>query len=385
MSWFSRFKNACNPRRLDDDLADEMRDHIERRAAEFRDRGLSEAEAQRQAARAFGNLTGIREASREIRLWTALEGTLQDIRYAWRGLFRNPVFAATTIASLGLAIGANTAIYSIIDAALLRPLPVPQPERLVTLATSGESSDIFSYPQYEQLRVAAGDAARLALFDSPNRVEAKASGSDAPYEEVVQQLVSPDAFEILGVPPALGALFSPAEDHYPGPRAVVVLSYAYWQRRFGGDPAILGRTFTIDNRPYAIVGIAREGFSGTEPGKFVDAWLPVTVTDPGIFIHDARLFHFMGRLTPGVSREQLADRLQPAFHRDQEIRSSRNDIPAAVQKQMRETILLAHSGANGVAGFRRTFSRPLWILFGVSACILLIACANMASLLLARS
>ena len=246
-------------------------------------------------------------------------------------------------------------------------------------------SDTFSYPLYEQLRGAAGDSGRLALFDSPNRVEAKASGADAPYEEVIQQLVSPDAFEILGVPPALGGLFSPAEDHYPAPRAVVVLSYAYWQRRFGGDPTILGRTFTVSNLPYCILGVAREGFAGMEPGKFVDVWLPVTVTDPGVFTDDVKLFHLMGRLAPGVSRERLAARLQPEFHHYQDLKIGRSDLPPAVQKQMRETMLLAHSGANGIEGFRRTFTRPLWILFGVSACILLIANANVASLLLARS
>lgn len=365
MSWFSRFKNAWNPRRLDEDLADEMRDHIERRAADLRGRGLNDSEAQRQAARSFGNLTGIRETSRELKLWAALEGTLQDARYAWRGLIRNPVFAVTTIASLGLAIGANTAIYSIVDAALLRPLPVSQPDRLVTLASSEDNqagipasggSDTFSYLQYEQLRGAADDSARLALFDSPNRVEAKASGGDAPYEEVIQQLVSPDAFEILGVSPALGALFSPGEDHYPAPRAVVVLSYAYWQRRFGGDPTILGRTFTVDNRPYSILGIARKTFSGTEPGKFVDVWLPVTVTDPGVFIHDVRLFHLMGRLAPGVSRENLAARLQPVFRHDQELRSRRDEIPAAVQRQMRRpssSLILGPMGLPDSAGLSR--------------------------------
>ncbi len=395
MSWFSRLKNALNPRRLDEDLADELRDHIERRAEELQRRGLTGAEAQRQAALNFGNLANVRERSRELRLWAALEGTLQDARYAWRGVCRNPIFAAAAVASLGLAIGANTAIYSIVDAALLRPLPVPEPGRLFTLATSADQPagsplsgdrDAFSYPLYEQLGGAAGNAARLALFDSPNRVEAKASGADAPYEEVIQQFVSPDAFDILGVPPVLGALFSPAEDHYPAPRAVAVLSYDYWQRRFGGDPGILGRRLAVDNRTFSILGVARKGFSGAEPGKFVDVWLPVTVADPDIFTNpDVRMFHLMGRLAPGVERRQLAARLQPAFHRHQERRIVPGEMPPGLEKQMRKAILLVDSGANGIAGFRRTFSRPLWILLGVSACILLIASANVAGLLLARA
>jgi predicted permease len=397
VSWFSRFKNALDPHRLDEDLAQELRDHIERRAEDLkrRGRGLSATESRRQAELAFGNLTDVRERSREVRLWPGLEATIQDARYAWRGLRRSPIFSATAIASLSLAIGANTAIYSIVYAALLRPLPLPQPDRLVTLVTTADQQpgsplsgdrDAFSYPLYDQLRGAAGDSARIALFGSPNRVEAKAYGVDAPYEEIIQQIVSPDAFDVLGVPPALGELFSPAEDHYPGPRAVAVLSYDYWQRRFGGDPAILGRRFAVDNRTYSILGVARKGFSGPEPGKFVDVWLPVTVADPGIFIHpDVRMFRLMGRLAPGVEREQLAARLQPVFRHRQEPRIAAGEVAPAVAKRMREATLMVQTGANGIAGFRRTFSGPLWILLAVSGCILLIACANVAGLLLARA
>jgi predicted permease len=393
VSWISRLKNVWNSRRLDEDLTDEIRDHIERRAADLRRSGLSDVDARRQAGRRFGNLTGIHETSRELKLWAGLERTAQDVRYAWRGLIRNPVFAAAAVASLGLAIGANTAIYSIVHAALLRPLPVPQPDQLVTLTASGDDaaiptsgdSDTFGYTLYEELRAAGGDSARLALFDTPNRVEVQAAGDDAAYEQAMQQMVSPDAFEMLGVPPALGAVFSPQEDHYPGARQVVVLSYDYWQRRFGGDPTILGRRLLVYGRLYSILGVARKGFSGTEPGRFVDVWLPVTVADPGIFTGNVRLFHLMGRLGAGVSREQLESRLQPAFHQHQELRIRRADLPTGVQKQLLEAALHAVSGANGEVGFRRTFSRPLWILFGVATAILLIASANVASLLLARS
>jgi len=386
MSWLSRLKNAWNSRRLDEDLTDEIRDHLESRSAELERGGLSPAEARRQALLAFGNVAGMREKSRDLRLWAAFESACQDTRYAWRGLLRNPVFSATAVLSLALAIGANTAIYSIVDAALLRPLPLPRPEHLVTLAASGEL-DTFSYPLYEQLRSAAGGAARIALFDSPSRAEAQAAAAGAPYEDVIQQYLSPDAFDVLGVPPALGQLFSPAEDHYPGPRAVVVLSYEYWQRRFAANPAVLGQRFTINGRGFAILGVARHGFSGVEPGKFVDVWLPITATDPDIFTSAAfQVFHLMGRLAPGVTCQQLAARLQPAFHHHQESRIGQGSaMPAAMQQQLRDMNLLAHSGANGVSAFRRNFSRPLWILLGVSACILLIACANVASLLLARS
>ncbi|HEY1495930.1 MAG TPA: ABC transporter permease [Candidatus Solibacter sp.] len=347
MSWLSRLKNAVYPRRLDDELAEEMRDHLERRAEELQALGLEEREARRQAVLRFGNVTGVRERSRELRLWAGLAGTLQDARYAWRGLLRNPVFAVTAVISLSLAIGANTAIYSIVEAAMLRPLPVAQPERLITLARGDD--DLFSYPRYEELRAAAGDSARLALLGAADRVDAKAWDDDAPYEEVMEQYCSANTFDVLGVAPALGSL---------GARDGVVLSYEYWRRRFGGDAAIVGRRFTIDGRMYWIAGVAREGFPGAEPGRFVDVWIPVTMMDPAIFTNaDIRLFHVMGRLAPGVGRERLASVLQ----------------------------LTVNSGANGVSAFRKTFARPLWILLGVSVCILLIACANVAGLLLARS
>lgn len=394
MSWLSRLVNAFHPARLDNELADEMRDHLERRAADLEARGLAPAEARRQAARTFGSATLLRETSRDLRLWAGLESTIQDVRYAWRGLLRAPAFAATAVVSLGLAIAANTAIYSVLDAALLRPLPVPQPGRLFTLTAAGglpgsDAGDAgtFSDPLYEQLRAPAAPFARLALFGSPNRVEARGPDDAAPYEEVIQQFVSPDSFDVLGVPPHLGRLTSAAEDRYPSPRAVAVLSYDYWRRRFAASHAILGKQLTIDGRTYSILGVARQGYTGPEPGKFVDVWLPVSLMDPSIFTNpEIRLFQLMGRLAPQASREQLQAALQPAFHAYQKDRvGSGTGIPPDAQKRLLERNLVALPAANGIASFRQAFSRPLWILLGVSAGMLLIACSNVAGLLLARS
>jgi len=375
MSWISKLKNTLSPNRLDTDVAEELRDHLARRAESLESQGIPPAEAHRRAALAFGSVAAIREETRERKLWPAIESALQDIRYAAREMRRGPIFALTAVLSLGLAIGANTAIFSIVEAILLRPLPVPQPERLFTLATpepehpgmpiSGDTN-AFSYPAWEQLRDAAGGSGRVGLCDSPSRSEAQAAFSGAPYEEVSQQYVSADAFDILGVSPAVGRLFSPEEDRFPTPRKVIVLSYEFWRHRFGGDPAVIGQTFVVGGNGYAILGVARQGFTGIEPGKFVDLWIPITLTDPGIYTNaEFRAFHLFGRLAPGASREQLEARLQPAFHR--------------------RAHLSVHSGANGISAFRDNFIRPLWILFAVAACLLVIACANVASLLLARS
>ena len=390
------FRNLLSSRPVDVDLDQELHSYLELLTQEKIREGMPPKEARRAARIELGGIEQVKEQVREVRIGDWLYSVLADCRYARRGLLRNPVFALTAVVSLSLAIGANTAIYSVVDAALLRPLPVPQPDRLFTLTTpetdqpgspAFNNGDTFSYPLYEQLRGAAGDSARLALFDAPSLMEAQASGADGPYEEVTRQFVSPNAFDILGVPPALGRLLSPGEDYYPSPRPVVVLSHDYWRRRFGADPSVLGRRFILDGRTYSILGVTREGFTGIEPGKFVDVWLPITLTDPNIFTNLAiRLFHLMGRLSPGVSREQLAARLQPAFHHHQETRIELEpEMSPAMQKQLQEMHLLARSGVNGISAFRQTFSRPLWILLGVSVCTLLIACANVASLLLSRS
>ncbi|HEY1947711.1 MAG TPA: ABC transporter permease [Bryobacteraceae bacterium] len=395
MSWFSRLRNAVRPRQLDEDLADEMRDHVERRADALRAAGCTPNEARRQAAIGFGNFTKLREQSRDVRLWAGLESMLQDVRYAWRGMRKNPAFAVTAVLSLGLAIGANTAIYSVVDAAILRPLPVPEPERLFTLGWPGieepgsETSperDVFGYSLYQQLRVAAGDSARLALFSYPNRIAAQGPNPNAPVERIIRQFVSGDAFAILQVPPALGRVFSSDDDRVPGGHPVAVLSHDYWRRRFHADPAVIGRRLQIDGKNYYVIGVAREGFFGIEPGKFVDVWLPAMMYDKDALINsNFGWFRIAGRLAPGVTREQVQARLQPSFHVFQEDSVKRNaTMPLAVQKQYRKLVLHVHPGATGPSGFRTTFTRPLWIVLGAAVGILLIACANVASLLLAR-
>jgi predicted permease len=396
MSWFSRLTNALNPRRLDDDLAEEMKDHLERRAAALEQKGLKAEDARRQAHLRFGNTTRLREESRGIRLWAWLEGTLQDLRYSWRGMRKTPAFAATAVLSLGLAIGANTAIYSIVDAAVLRPLPVSNPDRLFLLSypdisqpgsPAGQEREFFSYPMYQEFIAASRPAARLALFSYVGRAEAQGPNASAPIEKIDKQFVSGEAFDLLGVTPALGHLFSADDDHMSEGNAVAVLSYEYWRRRFHADPALLGRILKIDGKPYEIVGVTRQGFFGVEPGKFVDVWVPATtyeskaLTDLGW-----NSFRILGRLAPDVTRGQVQARLQPSFHEFQLERVKGFPMmPAVIREQFLQSAIRAHSAAEGVSDFRKTFSRPLWIVFGIAAGILLIACANVASLLLARA
>lgn len=389
-------------RRLDNDLAEEMRDHLERRAAELREKGLDTAEAQRQAALRFGNRTQIRERSHEIRLWAGLEVTLQDLRYALRGLRRSPAMAATAILSLALAIGANTAIYSILDAAMLRPLPVPKPDRLIRLASPaitqpGEDTpderEAFSYPLYVDLRKAAGDSAQLALAGYVNRVEAIGPENGARIEKVNQIYASGDFFQILGVPAALGRVLSAEDDRAPGISPVVVLSYDYWQKRFNGNPHVLGQRVHIDTyssaggMSFQIVGVAQKGFFGVEPGKFVDVWIPAMMYTKAAFTNPGwGWFRIVGRLAPGITTQRLQARLQPTFHQYQlSVIQRMPTMPAAIKQQFGSATLRIHAADDGVSGFRRDFGKPLWIVFAVAAGIFMVACANVASLLLARA
>ncbi len=396
MSWFSRLKHAFRPQRLDAELQEEMRDHLERRAAALQEKGLEGKEAERQAALRFGNQTKLQEQSREIRLWAALESSWQDTRYAWRGMRRSPAFALTAILSLSLAIGANTAIYSIVSAAMLRPLPVYKPKQLFTLTMPpvlqageepGGEREAWSYPIYQSFCTVAGNSARLAMFGYPNRAEVRAKSAISPAHKVMTQFISANAFTVLGITPALGRFFSPEEDHIPGNRKLAILSYDYWQRNFNADPAVLGRLIWSDADPYEVIGVTRKGFFGVETGRFIDIWMPASLYQSEAFNDPFwNWFRILGRLAPDSTREQLQARLQPTFHQFQEERVRRvPTMPESIRKQFTRSAIRVHSGAIGVSDFRRSFARPMWIVWAVSAGMLLIACANVASLLLARA
>ncbi len=396
MSWFSRLKNALLPAHLDSDLEQELREHIENRASDLRRQGLEEDEARRQAVLRFGNLTRVREQSREIRLWAVLETTLQDARYALRTMRRAPAFTLTAVLSLALAIGANTAIFSIVDAAMLRALPVARPSELVLLASPGidqpgsppePERQSFSYPLYLEFRRAAESSAHLSLFAFSMRTEVRTGGPGSPLEHAVRQWVSGDAFEMLGVTPALGRLFLSEDDRAPGGHPFAVISFDYWSSRFGADPAILGRRMEVEGKTYSILGVANKGFFGIEPGKFVDIWLPAMMYNPEAFTNPGwNWFRIMGRLNPGVSRDQLRARLQVPFHRGMEgMISHWAFMPPGIRKQFLDASIRVHPGATGPSSFRHDFSGPLWIVLIIVAIILLIACANVASLLLARA
>ncbi|WP_321478230.1 ADOP family duplicated permease [uncultured Paludibaculum sp.] len=394
MSWISKLRNALFARRLDDDLAAEYEDHLERRTAEWEAKGLSPADARIRALAAFGPTLAFREQSRDLRVNVFLESFLQDTFQTARTLVRQPLFSLTIVLSLGLAIGAITAIYSIMNAAMFRALPVAHPESLVTLDTpspdlstpGSAEGNAFSYPLFSELRQAAGARARLMLFDAPTRTDVQFGDTNAPREFASVQNVTENMFETLGIGAARGQVLSSGQENLASPQYVCVLSHDLWLRRFGADPAIVGRPVIIDERPFTVLGVAASGFTGVETGRFVDIWLPITTASRGMLTnHGARVFHLLARLAAGVSPASLQDSLQPAFLREQTERlAAGSALPPGLAERIRQTRLAVNPAPGGFSVFRHQYARPLAVLLAVALCVLLIACINVAGLLSSR-
>ena len=348
MPWFWRLRNTLRAKEVNREIAEEIEDHIARRAAELQAEGMQTEAAQLQARRAFGNATQIQEKTREMKLPSGFESVLQDLRYGWRSMRKSPGFTATAILSLSLAIGANMAIYSIVDAALLRPLPVPDPDRLVTLATpdieepgktpAGNEREGFSYPIYRDFKTSAGGSARLFLSGYPNLEEVQDGSAYAARRLITQQWLSGNAFAALGVTPVLGRLFSSEDDRVVGAAPYAVLSYDYWQRHYNGNAAVLGQSIRCLDQNFQIVGVTQKGFFGIEPGRSVDIWLPASMYNKEAFVQPGwAWFRIIGRLAPGVTRWQLQQRLQPSFHVFNEQMISRLQTAPPPSKSSSET------------------------------------------------
>src|SRR5579872_1441382 len=325
---------------------------------------------------------------------------LQDMRYGLRMLGKSPAFTAIAILTLALGIGANTAIFSFTDQVLLRNLPVPHPEQLVVLRSPGPnpgrtSSDIsdgaqvFSYPMYKDLRehttVFSG---LLACFGVDVNVSGRGttqSGSGV--------LVSGNYFQTLGVEPALGRVFDANDETAPGANPVAVLSYGYWTRKFGADPSILDKTLTVNGTALTVVGVARKGFDGVQFGSLPDIFIPITMLTQmaptsGLDL-GKRTDHWvaiLGRLKPGVSRARAQASLQPIYAPllEEDAKLLKLSNTSLRTKLLLDKPLQLTDGAQGRQVVQPGAEEPLLVLLGMVALVLLIACANLASLLVAR-
>lgn len=326
---------------------------------------------------------------------------LDDLHYALRGLVAKPLFALVAIGTLALGIGANTAIYSLFDQMLLRPLPVQEPERLVNLSSpgprwgstscndAGNCDYVFSYPMFRDLEreqsAFTGIAAhRITSVNLEFRGQTR-SGSGL--------LVSGGYFPVLGLKPALGRLLDANDDRTPREAQAVVLSHGYWESAFGADPGVIGETLVVNGRPLSIVGVAPRGFEGTTIGSQPLVFVPITMswlerpgTLPDFERRNVYWAYLFARLKPGVSLEQARAALEPAY------RAIINEVEAPLQTgaseqgmaRFRAKPLLLEPGQRGQSSVPDNASLPLTLLFAVTVLVLLIACVNIANLLLAR-
>jgi predicted permease len=321
---------------------------------------------------------------------------VQDVRYAARTFRKSPVFSGVAVFSLALGIGANTAIFTLVDQLILRLLPIEDPQNVVLLAGRGRhyggnnGRNALSYPMYQELRdrnqVFSAMMCRYRLGFS--------IAADSQTEAVNGELVSGNYFPMLGTRPALGRLFTASDDLHAGAHPYAVLSYTWWKTRFAGDAHVLGRTIRVNDYPLTVVGVAQPAFEGMEPGLPAFLFVPMAMARevrPGftaMFERRSRWVNAYGRLKAGITLEQAKAGLQPLFHQIIEsevpLPGFRDATPYDRQQFLRMW-LNAMPGSQGNTNLRRQYEKPLWVLAGVVGLVLLIACANLASLLTARA
>jgi predicted permease len=320
---------------------------------------------------------------------------IRDLRYAMRSLLKTPQFTIIAILTLGLGVGANTAIFSLLDHLQFRNIAVREPHRLVRMDLPGPfagaiwgGSYCMDHPMFRDFQKAPKDifSGVAGVFSAPVSLSVKNS-----TERGNSMLVSGNAFEVFGLAPAAGRLLTPADDETPGAHPVVVLSYGYWQRRFGGSLDAVGETIRVNNQPMTVVGVAPEGFRGTDFAAPADVFVPmrmktwVTPTWDALDDPSFRWLQIFARLADGVTREAAEEKIQvmtpPMFERY--LAAFKMDDARFRDRVMKRRLLLQSAG-NGFSPAQRQTQKPLYILMALVACVLLIACANISGLLIAR-
>ena len=384
--------------RFQSELEEEMRLHLELRRQQQISTGLAPEAAHRLAHQRFGNITRMKEKSQMAWGWNWLETFLQDAGYGVRSMLRTPAITVVGLISLALGIGANTAIFSFLDAMILRSLPVKDPQQLVKLGTDNWNGitnsfaciELYSYPFYRQFQQKnAVFSHTAAMFSMMNDVHGFVDHRLDP-ELIHVQTVSGTYFQTLGVGPRMGRVLNEADDSSEGDHPVVVISDGFWKRMFGADPSVLNHQLKLGNVVYGIVGVAPPEFFGTMVGESPDAWAPLSMAGaipPGWGNYKGNFseaLHILGRLKPGVTMEQATANVNILFPQILRSFPDAKLTQANVAKLTRAHVELEPM-ARGLSNLRHAYSEPLLILMVIVALVLLIACANIANLLLARS
>ncbi len=378
------------------DFADEIKAHLELEADELRSEGSSDEEARRKARLEFGNVTTARERFYVKGRWVGLEKVLRDVRFAFRSLRQSPGFTVTAILTLALGVGANTAVFSVMNAVLLRSLPVSDPDRVVYLRTSNpprgtgtiDSNETFSYSVYDLLRHQSKGLAAVIAYVPLSGSKVSVRFGPQP-EEAEGDMVSGAFFSGLGVRLTEGRGFSEEDERSHAP--IAVLSYNYWTRRFARKQVVLGQTLYVNGVGMTIVGVAAQGFEGAEAGGSTDFWIPLQSRQElnawGNPLEDGKTYianptwwclRLMGRVAPGVTRAQALAQLQPIFQ-------TAAYVGLGSPMEGEKPPVLSFIDAKNFPGYDEQFGRPLRILMAMVGLVLLIALANVAMLLMARN
>ncbi len=383
-----KFRRALGPGLLkpgsDTEISEEIQLYLDLRAKELEEQGLSPEEAQRTALAAFGSPEAItRRVRRQDRRATTRKGwgetmssAMQDFRQAFRGFKKNPAFAVVAVLTLAIGIGANTAIFSVVDAALIRGLPFEDSDRLIFIngyrEVDGQPSIRgASYPEFRDWKDRARTVEDMATLSGLNLTLT----GDGTARQLAAEFITVDYFRALGVEPARGRTFLPEEDRTPDTHPVIVVSHRLWKDRLGSDPTLLGRALLLNDRPMTVVGIMPEGFEGV--GLNTDVWITsnmigLSLSATRLELRDARSLSVVARLASGVSME--------------EAQADLNAIAAALEVEY--PIMHEARGAQ-VQSFRDGYmgntANLLWVLLGAGGVLLLIACANVTNLLIVRS
>src|SRR5262249_10758175 len=312
MRWWQELtfivRRLIHRRNAERDLDEEIRAHLEIETERNIADGMSPEDARRAAMRSFGSVALSKEDSRAMWGLRSLETLWQDLRYGVRMLLKNPGFTTIAVITLSLGIGANTAIFTLLDKVLIRALPVERPDQLVTFVEdAGGAPAIFSYPMYAELRDRHDVLSGVVAFEQ--RPFSMSDGNAT--ERVIGQIVTGNYFAALGVRPALGRFFLPEEDRTPNTHPVIVISHGLWRRSFGADPAVIGKTLSLNAYRYTVVGVTPSEFTGTTRGTVNDCYAPIMMQARGGDRRDGMLenrkagwLQLIGRLKPNVTRQQ---------------------------------------------------------------------------------
>ena len=382
---------------MEAELDEELRAHVARQVEKYIQSGLTREEAARRARLEFGGLEQVKEECRDARGVNFIQTLVQDVRYGLRMLAKNPAFTAVAVLTLALGIGANTAIFTLVNAVMLKSLPVANPQELYRVGNDDNCCviggfqgnwGIYSYSLYQQFRDHTPEFSQMAAFQGGlGDLSVRRGGASRPAEAYAGEFVSGNYFTMFGISASAGRLIAPADDR-PGAPPVAVMSYRAWQQHFGFDPSVIGATFIINTMPFTVAGIAPPGFFGdTLRSDPPDFWLSLS-TEPAlngqysVLNHaDMHWLYIIGRLKPGAQPASVQSELTAEV---QHWQGAQPDLTAQNRSELGKQHIVLAPGGGGVARLQADSAMGLRLLMAISGLVLLIACANIANLMLAR-